>query len=102
MRSLVFRRECLLWSKINSTNIRPPSYLDALIPIVVLIILLASAVYLYGADGTSGPIQVALMGIKIGHLKPEEMVQEPLEKAAFYGIGGHRIEATEHEATVTG
>jgi len=34
----------------KSTDIRPPSYLDALIPIVVLIVLLASAVYLYGAD----------------------------------------------------
>ena len=42
-------------------SIRPPSYLDALIPIIVLVILLASAVYLYGADGTAGPIQVALM-----------------------------------------
>jgi len=86
----------------KNTSIRPPSYFDALIPIIVLIILLTSAAYLYGADGTSGPIQVALLGIKIGHLKPEEMVQEPPDKAAFYGIGGHRVEATEHEATVTG
>ncbi len=30
----------------KNTSIRPPSYLDALIPIIVLIILLASAVYL--------------------------------------------------------
>ena len=44
----------------------------------------------------------ALLGIKIGHLKPEEMVQEPPEKAAFYGIGGQRVEPTEHEAAVTG
>ena len=86
----------------NSTGIRPPSYLDALIPIVALIVLLASAVYLYGADGTSGPIQVALMGIKIGHLKPEEELKQAPDKAAFYGIGGHRVEATEYEATVTG
>ena len=70
-------------------SIRPPSYLDALIPIFVLIILLASAVYLYGADGTSGPIQVALMlsmmgaglvGLKNGH-KWEDM-----GKAAVDGI----------------
>jgi NhaC family Na+:H+ antiporter len=69
--------------------IRPPSYLDALIPIIVLIILLASAVYLYGADGTAGPIQVALMlsmmvaglvGLKNGH-KWEDM-----GKAAVEGI----------------
>jgi NhaC family Na+:H+ antiporter len=70
-------------------TIRPPSYLDALIPIIVLIVLLASAVYLYGADGTAGPIQVALMlsmmvaglvGLKNGH-KWEDM-----GKAAVDGI----------------
>lgn len=70
-------------------TIRPPSYLDALIPIIVLIVLLASAVYLYGADGTTGPIQVALMlsmmvaglvGLKNGH-KWEDM-----GKAAVDGI----------------
>jgi NhaC family Na+:H+ antiporter len=47
--------------KENQKTIRPPSYLEALIPIVTLIILLASAIYLYGVDDTSGPIQVALM-----------------------------------------
>ena len=73
----------------KNTSIRPPSYLDALIPIIVLIILLASAVILYGADGTTGPIQVALMlsmmvaglvGLKNGH-KWEDM-----GKAAVEGI----------------
>jgi hypothetical protein len=52
-----------------------------LIPIITLIILLASAIYLYGVDDTSGPIQVALMmsmmvagliGLKNGHTKREE------------------------------
>ncbi len=60
----------------KNTTIRPLSYLDALIPIIVLIILLASSVYLYGADETGRPIQVALMlsmmvtslvGLKNGH-----------------------------------
>jgi len=73
----------------KENKIRPPSYADALIPIVVLVILLASAVYLYGADGTAGPIQVALMlsmmvaglvGLKNGH-KWEDM-----GKAAVDGI----------------
>jgi NhaC family Na+:H+ antiporter len=73
----------------NQRTIKPPSYLDALIPIITLIILLASAVYLYGADGTAGPIQVALMmsmmvagliGLKNGH-KWEDM-----GKAAVDGI----------------
>ena len=73
----------------NQRTIKPPSYLDALIPIITLIILLASAIYLYGADGTAGPIQVALMmsmmvaglvGLKNGH-KWEDM-----GKAAVEGI----------------
>lgn len=67
--------------KENQKTIRPPSYLEALIPIVTLIILLAPAIYLYGADSTRGPIQVALMmsmmvagliGLKNGHIKLEE------------------------------
>jgi NhaC family Na+:H+ antiporter len=57
-------------------EIKTPSMLDALIPIIVLVILLALAVILYGADGTAGPIQVALIlsmmvaglvGLKNGH-----------------------------------
>ena len=40
----------------SRVTIKPPSLLDALIPIVFLVILLASAVYLYGAHGTAGPI----------------------------------------------
>lgn len=44
----------------------------------------------------------ALLGVKIGQLKPEEVLQEPPDKAAFYDIGGQRVEPTEHEVTVTG
>jgi NhaC family Na+:H+ antiporter len=44
----------------------------------------------------------ALLGIKIGHLKPEEEIKKAPDKAAFYGIGGQRVEPTEHEAAVTG
>lgn len=60
----------------QQVKIKPPSLLDALIPIIFLIVLLASAIVLYGADGTTGPIQVALMlsmlvaglvGLKNGH-----------------------------------
>ena len=60
----------------SESKIKPPSFLDALIPIIVLVVLLASAIILYGSDGTSGPIQVALMlsmmvaglvGLKNGH-----------------------------------
>ncbi|MCK4785795.1 MAG: hypothetical protein KAV87_18715, partial [Desulfobacteraceae bacterium] len=69
--------------------IKPPSLLDALIPIIFLVIMLASAVVLYGADGTSGPIQVALIlsmivaglvGLKNGHTWAD------MGKAAVEGI----------------
>ena len=39
---------------------RPPSILDALIPVVALIALIALSVYLFGLDATSGPLQIAI------------------------------------------
>jgi Na+/H+ antiporter NhaC len=57
--------------------IRPPSLLDALIPTITLVILLAGTIILYGDAGIEGPIQVALIlasliamaiGLKNGHL----------------------------------
>ena len=56
--------------------IQPPSLLDALIPTITLVILLAGAIILYGDAGIEGPIQVALIltslvamsiGLKNGH-----------------------------------
>jgi NhaC family Na+:H+ antiporter len=44
----------------------------------------------------------AAIGFQIKRLRPEEAVQETPEKATLYGIGGHRVEPTEHEAAVTG
>ena len=38
-----------------------PSLLDALIPIGALIVLLALAYYLFGADASQGPNQIALL-----------------------------------------
>ena len=40
---------------------RAPSMLDAVLPIVVLIALLAMTIYLFGIDATNGPLQVALL-----------------------------------------
>ncbi len=40
---------------------RPPSLLDALLPVIVLIGLLALTIALYGIDATTGPLQVALL-----------------------------------------
>jgi NhaC family Na+:H+ antiporter len=43
------------------TTPRPPSLLDAIIPVAVLILLLALAVYLFGSDASSGPTQIVLV-----------------------------------------
>jgi NhaC family Na+:H+ antiporter len=40
---------------------RPPTLLDALLPIGVLISLLALTIVLFGIDATNGPLQVALL-----------------------------------------
>jgi hypothetical protein len=40
---------------------RPPSLLDAVAPVVVLIALLALTIALFGIDATNGPLQVALL-----------------------------------------
>jgi len=44
----------------------------------------------------------AILGIKIGHLKPEEAIKEAPEEATMYGIGGRRVEPSEHEAALPG
>ena len=40
---------------------RAPSLLDSILPIVVLIVLLALTIWLFGIDATNGPLQVALL-----------------------------------------
>jgi hypothetical protein len=40
---------------------RKPSLLDALIPVIALVVLIALSVYLFGVDATEGPLQVALL-----------------------------------------
>lgn len=47
----------------NSANVVPktPSILDALIPILMLIVLMGASVYLFGIDSSYGPNQIALL-----------------------------------------
>ena len=45
----------------TTTNIKPPSYLEAAAPILVLILLVVLAQVLFGGDSTSGPFQIALI-----------------------------------------
>ena len=40
---------------------RPPSLLDAILPVVVLICLIALTIVLFGVSATDGPLQVALL-----------------------------------------
>jgi NhaC family Na+:H+ antiporter len=40
---------------------RPPSLLDAALPVVVMILLIALTIVLFGVGATDGPLQVALM-----------------------------------------
>src|ERR1700755_1445410 len=40
---------------------RPPSMLDALAPVVVLIALRATTITVFGVSATDGPLQVALL-----------------------------------------
>src|SRR3954453_12307698 len=40
---------------------RPPSFLDAFLPVVVLILLIALTIGLFGVSATDGPLQVALL-----------------------------------------
>jgi hypothetical protein len=38
----------------QDSKIKPPSMLDALIPVIALVVMLISAVYLYGGAPTGG------------------------------------------------
>jgi NhaC family Na+:H+ antiporter len=40
---------------------RPPSLLDAILPVAVLIVLIALTIWLFGVSATDGPLQVALL-----------------------------------------
>ena len=42
-------------------KIKEPSYADAIIPAVTLIVLIAGAIFLFGLDALDGPVQVALI-----------------------------------------
>jgi len=44
----------------SSPTVRPPSLVDALIPVITLIVLIGLTVILFGTEATGGPLQVAL------------------------------------------
>jgi Na+:H+ antiporter, NhaC family len=48
-------------SPVENRQPREPSLLDALLPVVVLIVLIALTISLFGVSATDGPLQVALL-----------------------------------------
>lgn len=69
---------------------KPPSLLDSVLPVVALVVLLALAVYLFGADAAAGPTQIvliigaataAIIAIRNGHRWAD------LQTAMIEGIG---------------
>ena len=45
----------------ESRNIKEPSYADAIVPLITLIVLIAGSVSLFGSAAVDGPMQVALI-----------------------------------------
>lgn len=78
----------------TSSTIKEPTLLDALIPIVVLIVLMFSAVMLYGSDSSFGPNQIvlligmflaAIIGLKNGHKWQD--IEEGMIKGISMSLG---------------
>lgn len=76
------------------TNNKKPSLLDALFPIVILLGLLALAVYFFGDDSSSGPNQIALIlcaglacliGLKNGYKRHE--IEEGITQGISITLG---------------
>jgi Na+:H+ antiporter, NhaC family len=73
----------------TETAIKQPSMWDALFPMLCLVILIGLSVFLYGADSTAGPLQVALlMGAVIAALVARKNGHswESIAKAIVEGI----------------
>ncbi len=73
----------------KTASTKAPSLLDAIIPLLILVVLLSLSVYLYGSDSSYGPNQLALffaagvailIGLKNGYRWAD------MEKAMVHGI----------------
>ena len=42
-------------------GVKEPSYMDAIVPLVILIVLIGGSVFLFGSGAVDGPMQVALI-----------------------------------------
>lgn len=78
----------------NPVKLKEPSIVDALIPIILLVVFMGTAVFLYGEDSSYGPNQIALLlamgvaaliGIKNGHRW--KSIEEGLVKGISMALG---------------
>ncbi len=76
------------------TEVKQARFFDALIPVIVLVCLLASSVYLFGDNSSSGPNQIALLlstftaaliGLKNGY--SWKMLEEAMVKGITLSLG---------------
>lgn len=81
-----------------SEKLKTPSLIDALIPILSLVIMLATSVYLYGDSSSSGANQIALLlgaciasiiGIKNGYTW--KIIEKGIVKGISMGLGAIMI-----------
>ena len=75
-------------------NTRPPTFIESLIPIVILISLLAFNVYVFNDDATGGPNQIALLlgaviatGICMGQGFSWKVIQEGMINSIKSSLG---------------
>ncbi len=45
---------------VSRKPVREPSFVDALIPLVFMIVMLTCSIILFGIDAAAGPLQIAL------------------------------------------
>ena len=79
---------------IMSDNTRPPKFIEAFIPVIVLIALLAFNVYVFEGDATGGPNQIALLfgaviaaAIGIGQGYSWKSIQQGMIKSINSSLG---------------
>ncbi|MFC4654535.1 Na+/H+ antiporter NhaC [Rheinheimera marina] len=78
----------------HNTSVKEPSFLDASLPLVVLVFLLGLSVFLYGSDSSYGPNQIALfvasgvgviIGLKNGYSWTE--IEQAMVKGISLSLG---------------
>ena len=78
----------------SSSTVREPSFFDAMIPLLLLVVMMGGAVYLYGDSSSYGPNQIALLvgvgiasiiGLKNGYTWTE--IEQGIVKGISMSLG---------------